>query len=256
MATRGTDPARGILGDPAGDAAFAQNAQGQYGVHPNAEALIEAHRATMDPALQKASLLAPDAEQTFEAKSDMKAAAKKLGVKDGEGEIVDVSVRGNALIGVVEYPDGTVGKVVGGWTDDYTPPRLTPEQAEASARAQADAEQSRAIQRLEVEFQSKLQDTIVEMREEMTSEIDKIRQQAEKEQARAVEAAQKDSESDTSSRSSSRRGRSSSSRSKSRSTKTRSSSGATGSGSGAQDGSSLSDGVRSPEEKKGESSGE
>jgi hypothetical protein len=158
----------------------------QYGVHPNAEALIESHRASQNPALQKTALLPVDADATEEAKSDLKAAAGKLDVPE-EAELVDVTVRGNALVGVVQHPNGELEKVIGGWTDDWEA-KLTPEQKVQQAQAESERHVQSEVARLQADFAQQLDDAKAELQQEMSEQIAAVREEAQKD----VEKAQSD----------------------------------------------------------------
>lgn len=173
-------------------AAYAQF-QGEFGIHGNAEDLIEAHRRAQNPALRAASLLQVNADATEEAKGDLKGAAKKLGLSD-DATLVDVTVRGHALIGVVEYPNGVHGKVVGGWDDDYAPPAMTPAEASDAAAAERTAALDREIANLRADYAEQFADATAEHQQKMAEEIAKIRESAEKEIAKVREKAGGDAE--------------------------------------------------------------
>lgn len=163
--------------------------QGEFGIHSDAESLIEAHRRAQNPALRAASLLQVDADATEEAKKDLKGSAKKLGLDD-DAVLTDVTVRGHALIGVVEFPNGAAHKVVGGWDDDYTEPRMTPAEAADAAAAQREAALDREVANLRQDFAEKFADLQNEHQTELSEAIAKIRESAEKEIAKVRDKAE------------------------------------------------------------------
>lgn len=183
--------------DDAGGTAIQQ----QYGVHANAEGLIESHRTSQNPALQKALLTPVDNDATAEAKSDLKATAGKLKNIPEDSEVVDAAVRGNALVAVVQHPNGELEKVIGGWTDDWDA-KLTPEQKVEQATAESERHVQQEIARLQAEMAQQLDDQKVELQTEMQEEIAKVREEAQKEvesaQSEAADATEDASSSDPS----------------------------------------------------------
>lgn len=258
--TRVTPSGAVISEDTDARAQFNAAAYEQYGIHANAEEMIEAHRRSINPALQKASLIQVDAEATEEAKSDLKAAGKKLGLRDGQ-TLIDVTVRGNAVIGVVEEEDGYVHKAVAGWTDDWVPPVLTPDQAAAQAQADQESLIRHEVDKLKAEYQGDLNDAITDLTTNFNEQLAKIRADAAKEVEKAQAKAEREADraSSSSSRSSGGRKKSASrrksgSRRKTGSSKKTSTSSTQSSGPAAG-GVVDASAVRTPQEKKGESSG-
>ena len=104
----------------------------QYGVHPNAQALIDAHRASRDPGVLRAGMTQINPEATDEANADLEATAGKF--ENATGDLVNAAVRGNALIGVFLDPvTGEYSKAVAPWSDAYKPPVISQEAAEERA---------------------------------------------------------------------------------------------------------------------------
>ena len=147
-----------------------RGSQTQYGEFQNAEELIRAHSASQDPALRRALLAPVDLEATEEVKGDLKAAAGKFDLAEGE-KVVDAAVRGNALVAVIDAGNGQLYKAVTGANDDYEAPAVTP--AEAAATAQADADR-------------KLQAEAAKLRQENELEIAEMRADLEAQQAEAL----------------------------------------------------------------------
>jgi hypothetical protein len=176
----GTDPSRGLLTDEVGNAQFAAGITSQYGEFQNAEDLIRAQRTNVDPALNRASLSPIDVEATAEAKEDIEAATADLELAEGE-KVVDVAVRGNALIAVIEDARGGLSKAVTGANDKYEPPVLSP--AEAATAAQAD-------------YDRKLAAEAARLRQENELQIAEMRADLEAQQAEAIEKVKADLQSD------------------------------------------------------------
>jgi len=162
---------------------FDKKVMEQYGVHPNAQALIDAHRASRDPGVLRAGMTQMDPEATAEANDDLQATAAKF--PDAQGDLVSTAVRGNAIIGVFLDPlTGAYSKQVAPWSDSYKPPVISQEAAEeraaylreehirveteklrvdadqkiAEARAAEEARISEELQRITEEADTKLQD--------------------------------------------------------------------------------------------------
>jgi hypothetical protein len=161
----GDDPARGLLTDEVGNAQFAAGIQTQYGEFQNAEGLIQAHKSGIDPALTRALLSPVDLEATTEANESLKDTAGEFDLEEGQ-TLVSAAVRGNALVGVVENEDGSLSKVVTGANEDYEPPKLTP--VEAAAAAQADYDRKLAAEAARLRQENELQ--IAEMRADLEAQ--------------------------------------------------------------------------------------
>lgn len=162
--------------DTAAHAEFQSAVAAQYGAHSNAQELIEHHRRSISPALQKASLLPIDEEATAEAREDVQATAEgKFDLPDG-AKVLDVAVRGNALIAAIEHPSGVIEKLVTGWNDKYVAPKLTPEQEADAAKSASDAEIARQVARLRAEFDQALAEARDDLSAELADEMAKLRE--------------------------------------------------------------------------------
>lgn len=149
----------------------------QYGIHPNAQALIDAHQASVDPAVTRASLTQIDPEATAEAEEDFEATAGKLELGDDD-KLLAVAVRGNALVGVVESADGSVRKVVGPWNDRYEAPTVSADVATRRATAERDARVAQETARLRSEADARIAEARAEEEARVAEEVAKIREQA------------------------------------------------------------------------------
>jgi hypothetical protein len=174
-----------MMTDDVGNAQFAAGIQSQYGEFQNAEDLIRATQASADPALRRASLSPLDAEATAEAKEDLGAADFEL----AEGEkVIDVAVRGNALIGVIEDANGNWRKAVTGANEDYEPPALTP--AEQAAAAQADFDRKLAVEAARLRQENEIQ--LAEMRADLEAQQAEALEKAKAELSKDLESAQEE----------------------------------------------------------------
>jgi hypothetical protein len=81
---------------------------GQYGVHPNAESLIGAHRGALDPALERASMSRVNAAAT----EDLDLSSIE---PEGGGTVLAAAVRGGVIVYVAEGEDGRTYKGIAPW---------------------------------------------------------------------------------------------------------------------------------------------
>lgn len=171
-----------LLDDPTAGGQF----QAQYGVHSNAEEMILAHRRSVNPALQRASLIPVDQDATEEALADLKGSAAKLKLPEGT-ELLSCAVHGNALVGVVVDPrNGYVEKVVGGWDDSYSPPKLSPELEQLQAEADAQLKVNHEIARLRSDMEQRIAEAVADATATFQEQLDA----ASKKAAKETEAAQ------------------------------------------------------------------
>lgn len=190
---QGDDAGRGLLTDQAHIDSFDASLMSQYGVHANADDMIRHHQRSYAPALRRANLtvIDEDATKAFKADGDWTAkAAKVLGLSDSD-KVLDVAVRGNALVAVVENENGYTRKEVGPANDSYVEPTLSP--VEAADRAELEgsrlfSEQSRAL-RADAELQ--LAEYKAELDAHMTERLAQIKEEADKAVASALDDAAK-----------------------------------------------------------------
>lgn len=158
--------------DPKAEAAFA----GQYGIHPNAEALLAAHRASIDPALEAALLKPVDAEAT----ADLDPSE----IEPAQGGTVQTAVvRGGVIVYVAEAEDGRLYKGV--QAEDHEPPVKSPEVAVTEAAATVNAN----IEAKVAEFRAELQEQAAEAMEGVREEAqEKVEAAAEAEAEATAEA--------------------------------------------------------------------
>jgi hypothetical protein len=180
--------------DPDAAAEFDSSLFEQYGVHSNAQELIDAHQASVDPALTRAQLAQIDPEATAEAKDDLDAAAGKLDLAEGD-EVVDVAVRGNALVAVVQDAAGNTRKVVGPANDKYKPPTLAPAEEQRRAEINRDQQVAAETRRLRAEADAKIAEARAAEDQRVSEEIAKIKEEKDKELASKVEELESDAES-------------------------------------------------------------
>lgn len=169
----------------------------QYGIHPNAQSLIDAHQASVDPAVTRASLTQIDPEATKEAEDDMDAAGGKLELEDDD-KLLAVAVRGNALVGVVENAQGNVRKVVGPWNDRYEAPTLSADAVTRRATAERDSKVAQETARLRAEADAKIAEARAEQDARVAEEVAKIKEQADADLEATVKEMDDDSESESS----------------------------------------------------------
>lgn len=206
MPRGGSNPNRGQFPDVDAHRAFQSQLHGQYGVFANAEEMIVDHQSRVNPALVLASRRQIDADATLEALEDKDGAAKKLGLGKDE-KVIDLAVRGNALIAVVEGPDGIPRKEITGYTDDWEPPADSPERAELVARAEQQRQIRAEIAQLQADAMDQIEEAAAKIREKQAEAIAKLQEQSESEIAKVIAGAQKQAEKEqkaSSSRSSSK----------------------------------------------------
>jgi peptidoglycan DL-endopeptidase RipA len=173
--------------DPAARAEFT----GQYGMHPNAEALVLAHQSSLDPAIEAASLKPVDAEATKEL--DLSSVEPELG-----GKVLDAVVRGNAIVYVAEDADGRTYKGLQP-TEGYEAPKTDPGGEAARAASKAAAKMARLsanananIEAKVAEYRAELQQQAAEALAEASEETQSEAQQAAEEAAEQAEAEAKE----------------------------------------------------------------
>lgn len=165
--SKGQDYARGLLTDEAHATQFNNALMSQYGIHSNAQEMIDAHKDSVDPAVEVASMLQEDPEETDKARKDLAATAKKFDL-DADEELVGATVRGNAVVGVIENQvTGHTYKRVAAWNEAYKPPKLTPAQRARLVEQEAATLQAREIEALRREADAKL----ARARDEITTEL-------------------------------------------------------------------------------------
>jgi hypothetical protein len=169
---------------------FNANTMSQYGIHSNAEEMIADHRARLDPALSKASLMAINEEETAKANEDLDAVGKKFDVGDDE-IVLGATVRGNAVIAVIEDANGFTRKELAGWTDDYKAPKLTAQEKAVRAQWEKDNLVRQETTRLRAEADAKIAEVEAEENARVAEEIAKIRENADKQLAKEVERNEK-----------------------------------------------------------------
>jgi hypothetical protein len=169
-------------------------ASGQYGGHPNAEALIRAHFASISPEVRAGIRLPENADALAAAKE--KDAGSQIEVPEG-GSLVDWSVRGSdprhmVLSYVWEDAHGRWHHGVQGYSDDYQGPHETAadktvrETMEYDARAQAKAAETNVqieekLAEIRKELAEQQADTLAQMRDEFADSIKQIVADAKKE---------------------------------------------------------------------------
>ena len=91
---------------PRGNDATAVAAENRkrFGDYQDCESLIRSQAALVNPALQRTLQIPRDDSKTDEIKKDLDAVAAKFNLGEGES-VVDASVRGNAIVAVIEGTD-------------------------------------------------------------------------------------------------------------------------------------------------------
>jgi hypothetical protein len=172
-----------MLTDDAGNAQFAAGIQSQYGEFQNAEDLIRSHQP--DPALRRAQLTVVDEEAT--ADLEQEDAEAMFDLQEGE-TLAGYAVHGNALVGVIELPNGSLTKAVTGANDKYEEPKLTA--AEAATKAQADHDL--ALAREAAKLRAEMEDKLTEMRADLQAEHAEALESFKTEQAEQLASAQEE----------------------------------------------------------------
>lgn len=162
----------------------------RFGEHLNADELIRAHAASVDPALQKVLGYKTDDEATEKVEADLDAHAGKFSLAEGE-TLVSAAVHGNALVGVIETPDGRHRKQVVGYTDDFAGVKLTPAEQEAYARAQAEGQVASETAKVREAAAAQVAEAEAEIERETSEKIAKIQADAAKRVADAEAEAEK-----------------------------------------------------------------
>jgi hypothetical protein len=158
----------------------------QYGRdHLNVEELIRANSATVSPALAKASKVEVDELATDAVRDDFKKYAARFELEPG-AEVKDMVVRGNTIIAVIEGADGRDYKDMVGYTDDWTPPKLTAE--EQSRYDQALAAKAASDQLADIRADADAR--VAEARAEADREVAEALAKIEAEKAEKIDAAQ------------------------------------------------------------------
>jgi hypothetical protein len=177
-----------MLTDVEGNKAFQQNVMNQYGIHPNAEAMIRAHKAAIDPALTHANLIERNDDETAKVREDLAGVAKKLGLKGGT--VLDAAVRGHALIALWQPDNGPIRKVVGAYDEKYEPPKLSP----AAQMERAEGERERVLAEETARLRAQAELRLAEHRREvdawLADQMQQIAAAAEKAVEKAVADAQ------------------------------------------------------------------
>jgi hypothetical protein len=148
----------------------------QYGSEVlNAEELIRATQSAHDPVLQRVLNIATDDEATAEVMDNLASWADKFDLDDGE-ILMAAAVHGNALVGVIDQPDGRHRKVVVGYTEDWEPPRLTADEARRRAAALAEQQVARETAKARGQAQQRVLDAEAEAAEWEAERIAEIRE--------------------------------------------------------------------------------
>jgi hypothetical protein len=167
-------------------AATAAEFTGQYGIHPNAEALLLAHQAAQDPALEAASRKPVDDEATKEL--DLSSIEPS-----GGGKVLDAVVRGNAVVYVAQGPDGRTYK---GFEprEGYEAPAEDPSAAGLRAGSKAEMEMARLTAIANTNIEAKVAEFRAELQEQAAEQLASAREEVQSEAEEAAEEAQKAAE--------------------------------------------------------------
>lgn len=167
--------------------AATQEFVGQYGVHPNAEALVNAHRAASDPALERAQMTAIDAEKTAEL--DLSEIEAEQG-----GEVLDAAVRGNAIVYVAEGEDGRTYKGILPHSDKYKAPAGSAQANAERAALQGDVELARKGAEIQAKIDAEVEEARAAASEKYGQELQEFQQEQAEKAAEAAEVAQAEAE--------------------------------------------------------------
>lgn len=146
-----------------------QEAAGQYGGLQDAAAFQEAHRASLSPDVEAASLRRINQGETDKVQADLSLAQDKIDAEYGEGayRVLDAVVRGDALSVIAEDHYGRPQHVVVGWTNRWR--SIVPDNADA--RANAEAESRRGL--LGAEARAEVARQVEEARVQIMEEVSK-----------------------------------------------------------------------------------
>lgn len=159
----------------------------QYGEHANAQDLIRAHAATIDPALQKVLARPTDDDATATVKENLAEHEGKFDLREGES-LLDAAVHGAALVGVIEDKWGRTRKKVVAFLDSYVPPRLTEKEQRDADRAREEGEVQAETSRIREETQRRVEEARQQAEAEADEEIARIKAEADA-RVKAAEAA-------------------------------------------------------------------
>lgn len=168
--------------DPQARAEFA----GQYGMHPNAEALVLAHQASLDPALEAASLKPVDAEATKEL--DPSSIEPERG-----GRVLDAVVRGGVIVYVAEGTDGRSYKGIQA-PDDADLPQEDPSTAGLRAATKAEAKMAQLAATANANIEAKVAEFRAELQQQAAEALAEERESLQEEAQKAAEEAQEQAE--------------------------------------------------------------
>lgn len=160
---------------------------GQYGIHPNAEALLAAHRANLDPALEAASLKPINNEATAEL--DLSKIKPERG-----GTVLAASVRGNAIVYVAEGTDGREYKGIEPYEGRTLATSETPEAAAHRAALREETKFSEVANRVNANVEAKVEEFRRELAAEAAEVLADEREKLHKEASKAADSAQKEAE--------------------------------------------------------------
>lgn len=169
------------------DAEHVRNFTGQYGVHPNAEALLAAHRANLDPALEAASGKQIDGDAT--AKLDLSKIEPERG-----GVILSASVRGNAIVYVAEGEDGRTYKGMAPYNKSYAPPAEDPNEAAGRAAMRKETEYSHIAAVVNMNVEAEVEAFRAKLNEQAAEVLAKAREDLNEDAVKAAEEARSEAE--------------------------------------------------------------
>ena len=159
---------------------------GQYGIHPNAEALLLAHQASLDPALEAALLKPVDAEATAEL--DLESIEPEQG-----GKVLDAAVRGGNIVYVAEATDGRYYKGIVP-AEDEEAKAGDPAKAAERATTLAETKMAKLSSVANTNIEAKVAEFRAELQAEAAEALASAREEAQGEAQEAIEEAQAASE--------------------------------------------------------------
>ena len=164
-----------------------------YGFSPNVEELIRANNLALSQATTEASLLPVDQEATAELDyGDLEGKTTVGGITPSDaGKVVAAAVRGDAIIVVIETPDGRKFKDVIPANDRYTAPKEPAAAVLARAQQEQDAEVARRVQELRDEMAVEIAKLRAELAAKQGEEIAKAQEEAGEKVTAAAEEAEK-----------------------------------------------------------------
>lgn len=179
--------------------------QSQYQIAPNAEGMIRANSLQWTLALREASLLSVNEDETAALDyDDLEEMTTVTGATVGDiGRVVDATVRGNAIVVLIEDDKGRITKEVVPANGSYVAPREPAHMVAAREQAAQDVRLDALAAELRADFASQMDDlraefeqntagpAVAEHQEQAAEAVAEAREKAEEQAEEERKAAEK-----------------------------------------------------------------